>query len=287
MRKFFLFTMMTALVVLGACSSQQASTPVATAPAASGTTAGSAVGSVPFDYPVVAATGAKAGDYVLTITSALGGKDDTYIFYDATMVEPGTGASKIKSLGDEMTVPNSLIIPLARGAQVKPGDVVLTWWQSGSGMERAIVTGGSATQPKVRYLDMEAGSSSDKEETLQADTFVKIADGWNPGVTVGCMDSSSSRYGRYELLSATDSKVLVSGWAGSVKSFNRSSCFTVPVVPTVKVGDTVYVPSFGEFTSGTVTKVNSTLGRVSVKYQFGGEDKEVAVAYGDVATKLQ
>lgn len=274
-------------LVLSGCGS--ASTPT---PAPSQETAAVAPvtaapeGSVPFDYPVVASTTAKAGDNVLTVTSALKGKDDTYIYYNAVMSEPGTNVSKVKSFGSELSIPNSMIIPLPKGEKVKKGDVVLTWWQSGSGMERAIVTGGTETQPKVRYLDMDFNSSSDKEDTLQADTFVKIADGWTPGVTVGCMDATSTNYGKYEILNATDSKVLVGGWAGSIKTFDRSKCFTVPVKPTVKVGDSVYIPNFGSFTSAKVKKVDAALGRVTVTYSFGGQDTDAAVAYGDVATKL-
>ncbi len=274
-------------LVLSGCIGSPAATPATTpAPTAAVVPVAAPEGSVPFDYPVIASTTGVMGDNVLTVTSALKGKDDTYIYYNAVMSAPGTNVSKVKSFGSELSIPNSMIIPLPKGEKVKKGDIVLTWWQSGSGMERAIVTGGTATQPTVRYLDMDANSSSDKEDTLQPDTFVKIADGWNAGVTVGCMDATSTNYGKYQILNATDSKVLVGGWAGSIKTFDRSKCFVVPVVPTVKVGDSVYIPNYGSFTAGKVKKVDAALGRVTVTYSFGGQDTDAAVAYGDVATKL-
>ena len=111
-------------------------------------------------------------------------------------VEAGEKASKVKAVVDVDEVPNSLLIPIYKGATAKKGDIVLTWWQSGSGMERAIVTDDSdPTQPKVHYLDLsykgDGSGFAEKHdnEQLKPNSFVVLNDGeWQPGAPLAVKD---------------------------------------------------------------------------------------------------
>jgi len=73
------------------------------------------------------------------------------------MAKPGNEYSVIDFIFDDDTeIPNYMIIPIRPDESAKVGDIVLTWWQSGSGMKRAIVTNASdPTAPEVNYIDIE------------------------------------------------------------------------------------------------------------------------------------
>ena len=258
-------------------------------------------GEIPFDYPAVTTT-AKAGDYVLVPSKhfvddafAKGTDQQTFIFYAARLVEAGKDESKVKTMnngkdegGVEETIPNSLIIPIHKGDKAKPGDVLLTWWQSGSGMQRSIVVaGGSETEPKVRHLDLpidNPGGAALRDDTLKADSFQKIDGDWAPGKTVAAKDPSGYKFGI--ITGSTSDKVLVVGFAGRMHVYAKADCVQIPVAPSVKPGDTVFVPHLGAFYKGNVEKVDAAVGRVYTKFQFGSQSVSAGIPAPNVATSL-
>lgn len=252
-------------------------------------------GAVPFDFPAVD-TRAKPGEFVLApspgwIEEAFekGADKQPFIFYGAWMVEPGPKASKIKTLpGQQVTIPNAMIIPVGGGEKAKPGDVVLTAWASGSGMQRAIVVeGGEPATPRVRYLDLDLESPSGwgkKEDTLKENTFHVLGKPGEPGTTLACKDGH--RTTRWIVVNQHGDQVLGVGFAGKVKVLKRSECKNVPIVPKLKPGDTVFVPVIGAYTEAKVTKLDEKIGRVWVKHEFGGKDTDEAFAFTNVAPSL-
>nr|HMS40030.1 hypothetical protein [Pyrinomonadaceae bacterium] len=114
------------------------------------------------DFPTVDTT-AKAGEIVLVPSynwlqeaNVKGADKTTMIWYQQTMVTPGAEMSDVKFMSDTKKVPNAYIVAIPPGGTAKKGDIVLTWWQSGSGMKRAIVVDDATpTEPVVRYLDIE------------------------------------------------------------------------------------------------------------------------------------
>lgn len=251
-----------------------------------------APGQIAYDYPVQSVTTAKTGEYVLAIPrvwveqSFENPSTAVFIYYAAKMVNPGTNESEIETLsGEKMTAPNSLIIPLKDGAKAKKGDVVLTWWQTGSGMSRAIVVGGSETEPEVLYFDREY-SPEDKAEKLMPNSFVKLSSGDQAGATIACKTPEEQDFTRYQLVNSTSDKVLLLGWAGKMVTMKKADCATLPTTPTAKVGESVYFPLYGKFDLGTVTKVDEAIGHVTVKYTFAGQNEEAMVPFGDIATQF-
>ncbi len=171
--------------------------------ASAGTSADEAArkaGKIPLDFPLVA-TQAKINEYVLAPSYQFidkvflkGAAKASMIFYGATVVDTGKVSSRVRTLaGTEATIPNSLIVPLKHGATAKKGDVVLTWWQSGSGIQRGYVVSAKDPQrPVVRYTDIKLDNPAknngvplgELEEELKPSSFVKLAEQWLPGTTV-------------------------------------------------------------------------------------------------------
>jgi hypothetical protein len=251
-------------------------------------------GAVPFEFPAVKPR-SKQGDFVLApskgwIEEAFekGADKQPFIFYGAWMSEPGERASVIRTLpGQRVTIPNAMIIPVGSGESAKPGDIVLTAWSSGSGMQRAIVVGGTPKEPSVRYLDLELDSPSGwgkKEDTLKENTFHVLSKPGEPGTTVACKEGE--RHTRYVIVTEADGKLLGVGFAGKMKVLPRTSCKNVPIAPKPKVGDTIWVPVIGAYSEAKVTKVDEKIGRVWVKHEFGGKDTDEAFAFTNVMPSL-
>lgn len=239
----------------------------------------------PWDFPEgVQNEGLAEGQQVLSIHSfypkALQEKEnpanETFIFYNATLSEVGETKSKVHSFGEDIEMPNALIIPLPAEQKAQKGDILLTWWQSGSGMERAIVTDASdPTAPKVDYLDLsykDDGTGFANEhanEQLKPNTFVVLKDGaWQPGAQILVTGNGSYEVGT--LISCTDDKVLLKCFAGKIKVFNRADCTVVPLHQNLKPGDEVMAIFTSSLKDGyKVKKVDEKIGRVWVEGGFG------------------
>lgn len=263
-----------------ACS--KAKTDSATAPTPAPQAQLAAATKSAFDFPEMSSIAARPAEFVLAPSkeAVAEGADAVYIYYAAKLVEKGPKESKIKTLpGDEISIPNTFIIPLGGQQAAKPGDIVLTWWQSGSGMQRAIVTGGSPNEPEVMYLDLDYKSDA-KPEKLQAGTFFVLPSSSTVGNVVACLDSGDRV--RYQIVASADSKYLVLGWAGKMRAVNKSDCTGLPHDAGAKPGDIVQVPVFSKYQPATVTKVDPKNGRVFAKYKFGSGDEEKPFAFGEV-----
>ncbi len=251
---------------------------------------------MPFDYPAVP-TSADKGDYVLApshkaLAQAFvrGGGRQTFIYYGGRMLEPGDKASRIKTLtGIVASIPNAMIIPVPAGGTAKPGDIVLTTWQSGSGMQRAIVVdGGKPETPKVRYLDLALDNASGwgkQVDTLHPDTFKKLEHPGQVGSTLAC--KVGERRTRWVLTNAVGDKRLAIGFGGKMRVFSRKDCQDLPIKPKLAAGDRVTVPVVGGFTEARVLKVDPAIGRVWARYAFGGAERKEAFSFTNVGARLQ
>lgn len=247
----------------------------------------------PFEFPK-AGTTAKAGEKVLVpsfnwLVEAMqeDPKKVTMIWYTQEMVAPGEEISEVKFMSEQKKVPNAYIVPIPAGQTAKKGDILLTWWQSGSGLQRAYVT--DAADPKapfVRYLDLDydnpAKSKDGKtgigqmEEQLKPDTFVVIKNELEPGTSVAI--GSDMKHG--QVIRAEGDKVFVSMFAGKIEVFPKADVKAIPIKPNVKAGDKVTAIRYGTFKDGTVSKVDANIGRVWVKFENSTEDE--VLAFGDV-----
>ena len=253
-------------------------------------------GRIPLDFPVVATT-ARAGDFVLAVPSKWIGeafqkgiKNQSFLYYGGWMLSPGPKESRIRGRSGEVdTVPNSVIIPIRRGETARPGDVVLTAWASGFGMQRAmVVRGKSRKSPRVRYLDMKyenpAGLARETD-TLQPHTFHKLREDWEPGTSVAIGDDSGFRHGI--VVAVHEQQLLTIGFGRKLEVVDRSDCLPLPVHPRLKRGEAVSVPFLGRFYPGTVKRPSARIGRVFVTFMPEGKARTLGIGYGNVISLLQ
>ena len=247
------------------------------------------------EFPAVETT-AKAGEVVLAPSynwlqeANVKGVDKVgMIWYSQTMQAPDKEMSEVKFMSDTRKVPNAYIVAIPPGATAKKGEIVLTWWQSGSGMQRAIVTDdANPSEPVVRYLDIDydnpAKSSDGKatigqmDEKLKPNTFVKLGAPFDVGTMVAVQDGAEQKSA--QVIRVAGDKIFVNGFAGHVAVVERSRCTAFPLVSTAKTGDKVKAVWVNSVKEGTVTKVDAAIGRVFIKFDVDG--KERAVSFGEV-----
>ena len=249
----------------------------------------------PWDFPEnIKNEGLAEGQTILSIHSfypdALKESDDpaneTYIFYNGKLTSVGDTKSTVYSFSEEVEMPNSLLIPIPEGQTAKKGDIVLTWWQSGSGMERALVTDAKdPASPKVDYLDLNykddgTGFAQDHaDEQIKPNSFVVLKDGeWQPGAQIVVTGDGSYEAGI--LISCTKDKVLAKCFAGKINTFKKSDCKIVPLNQSLKVGDQVRAIFTSSYKDGyTITKIDENVGRVWVEGSFGNEILSILEVY--------
>ena len=217
------------------------------------------------------------------------GKDPAstnHIYYNCNFVKAGDTQSTIKHFSDEYDIPNSLIIPFYKGVTAKKGDIVLTWWQSGSGMQRAIVTDASnPAEPKVCYLDLSfkgdgtGFSEKHENETLKPNSFIVLEEGkWMPGAEIVITEGTDEKLAT--IINCTDDKVLYSGFASHVGVAKKSDCRLLPLNPGVAAGQTVKANFVGKLRPDyKVKKVDAAKGRVCVER----DGKEEFVSFFEVS----
>ena len=250
----------------------------------------------PWDFPEgIALENPEEGQYVLSpytfYPKALTKNDpasETLIFYSTTLTKYGDTHSVV---ANNVEMPNSLVILLPKGLKARVGDVLLTWWQSGSVLQRAIVTDASdPEQPRVMYLDLKYGENGSANEhaneQLKPSSFDVLRDGeWQPGAAIAAFDGRKWREG--VLIHATDDRVLMLGFAASIKAYPRADCRLIPLNQNLKVGDEVMAIFVGSFTSGyKITRIDRRIGRIWVKDMEHENEQEEALSILQVVKKL-
>lgn len=245
----------------------------------------------PWDFPQ--STGEQLTDGQLVLAPytyykvAIDDKEDLtrkgLIFYNTNLKKAGAQKSVV-NFKEDYELPNSLIIGIPEGATAKKGDILLTWWQQGSGLRRAIVRDDSnPAEPLVDYLDsrMEIDPNSPTNfaekyanSPLKPNSFIVLHDGqWEPGVQVACKNSRGE-WDAAKLIKATDDKVLVLGFSDRVAVYPKSDCKLIPMNSEgLKPGDKVrglFVATYNE--EYTVDKVDTERGRVWVTNDSGKKE---------------
>lgn len=169
----------------------------------------------------------------------------------------------------EAKIPTSLVIPIPEGQKAEKGDVVLTWWQSGSGMQQAIVTEGG-TEPTANYLGLSYNEDDGGMATkfgnakLKPNSFFVLENGaMQPGAPVAYKENGRWNYGT--LINKSSDRALIVGFASHIYDAALSDVKVIPVKPDYKVGDKVGYVFVGSFSTGTVKKIDMELGRVWIE----------------------
>lgn len=223
----------------------------------------------PWDFPQEMKTSLKEGQWYLTCKSGYesnAGKADLtkeiLIYY----------AYQFKEMKDGLVdgvMPTSMCIPLPEKQKVKKGDILLTWWQRGSGMSHAVVVDDSnPLTPKVNYLKNVSG------EELKPNSFIVLKSGkMMSGAPIAYKDSNN-KWHSGTALNIADGKVLIYGFGSKLKTAKLSDCQVIPLKPNYKVGDSVMSTFVDTFEDGyTVKEINLEKGKVIVTDK-DGRDRE-------------
>lgn len=249
-------------------------------------------GEIPFDFPMVN-TSAKAREFVLApmlqwIEDGFkkGNEQMVLIFHSREMIQPGNVTSRLKAIGTEVTIPNSMIIPIPAGQRANKGEIILTWEQNrGTSMRTAIVVEASnPTSPKIQYLDTPFQQDTQTDQA-KPNTFVVLSSRWQPGTYLAVKEGVGYDYA--QVIRVADEKVLTIGFTGKIKVYPKKDCKPIPIKLAVKPGEKVQVVKVATFREGVVKKVIPEIGRVFVEIDFGGKPEIVVAGYGKVTKGLE
>lgn len=238
---------------------------------------------------------AQAGDYALVPSRSgidrafeRGIDAQTFVYLGATVERVGESASLIRWQTEQRgLVSNALVIPIRRGQRANVGDVVLTSWASGSGLERAIVVGGSPESPRVRYLDLaldNPAARANEDDTLPSGTFGVLTRPGAEGTTVACALPDGAQ--ALIVVKRAAERLLGLGFAGRMRVVDAERCAPIPLDPSLRPGERVFVPRLGGFVPAEVESVDARVGRVFVRYSLAGETRRSAVGFINVARAL-
>ncbi len=253
-------------------------------------------GRIPWDFPPTG-TRSKVGEYVLVPEMSQwksnlesdNPKSRTYLYCYAKMVKPGVVESEVDYGNlNKSLIPNSLIISIPRLQMVKTGDIVLTWWQTGNEMQRAIVLNGSnSRQPVVRYLDIDLNNSATDDRTgsplgmatyqLEENSFVRINDEWQPGNKIAVQDSIWGTVVS-QIVNIADKKVLALGFAGKLSVYPIEKCKPMPIKPKIMRHQTVKFMDISHLVEGRALYSLDSAGIVYVTNK-SYEKKPVSFGY--------
>lgn len=237
------------------------------------------VNTFPWDFPQEVKVEGEVGQmalapytyYAACIEKGEDLTNEALIFYNAKLEEIGDKTSKM----DGKEVPNVFVIPLDKEGQAKKGDILLTWWQNGSGMQRAIVRDATnPAEPVVDYLDLSYSNDPEKpgmgekfgNHQLKPGSFNVLTDGeWQPGAQLA-VKKGDNKWELATLIRVEGDKVLVKGFSSKVAVYSKADTKLVPFKENIKVGDTVWCKFAASFMPGyKVTKVDMNIGRIWVE----------------------
>ncbi len=222
----------------------------------------------------------EIGKYVLSPTKIVcdslkknGFEDLIFVYYPRKFIDRKGNKYILEEFGDSVYIPSSLVIPLPDSQLVSKNDYVLTWWQKGTGMQRAIVLSNEPTAtPLVYYVDNQYYFYYDENDpnlwidTLEKGSFLKIEDKLMPGRS--CCVSSEYLSTFYTIINVLGTKILALSWSGDLKIFNENQVELVPMDTKFSANDSVFVPYLGTYTYGKVKSTFKDIGKMKVNILF-------------------
>jgi len=200
-------------------------------------------------------------------------KYSLFVFYPRKYISSKEKFSLLEEIGDTVLIPDDLIIPLRKNQEVKQGDVLLTWWQSGTGMQRAIVLSAkNPLRPVVYYLDNQFYFYYDENDptfwidTLKENSYNILDEKWCSGRSIIVEQNGVSSF--YIVINSNTDKILALSWSGTVGIFDKKICKLIPLFQNFNKGDSVLAPYLGTYSKGVVKSTFKDIGKMKVEIQF-------------------
>ncbi len=201
----------------------------------------------------------KAGDTVLApqkkfLSAFLSGRQNFFWFHPRLVDSVGEYSVWVWEIDSLVEVPKAFVITFPHHCEVKKGDYVLTWWQAGSGMQRAYVLGiVDSGNIVVRYLDLDVFTAADANnviDTIKMGTFRTITGMWSAGAAV--LRSSGSGKDFYVIINHRGDSLVCRSSIGKVEFFNKADVQPCGVVKDLRRGQDVEIPFYGIYIPGKI-----------------------------------
>lgn len=197
-----------------------------------------------------------------------------FVFYPRKAVIQKKDIIKVIEITDTVEVPSFLCIPLPFKEKVKKGDIVLTWWQKGTGMQRAKIIGFSKDSlPIAFYLDTYTGLVEKMPnlfiDTLKPSTYLLIRDTIMPGRSFLVKETFLENF--YIVVNSNKDSILGLSWSGILKVFPKDTCIFTQFNPNLQIGEKIKANYLGSYYEGKVRKIWDDIGKVEVIIDFLGD----------------
>ncbi len=209
------------------------------------------------------------GDWVLApekkfLDAYLAGKKNFFWFHPREVDSVGQQSVFVWEIDSLVKVPNAFIISFPSRCDVHRGDFVFTWWQKGSGLQRAYVLKSLADgRIIVRYLDLSATKDPNNlVDTIAQGSFRVIGDDFAPGASVHVHEDKGDDL--YVIINSEGDSLVCRSSIGNVKFFVRDSVVPNGVRKQLSDNQQVYVPFYGVYIPGKVAFVKDGYAAVDV-----------------------
>lgn len=226
--------------------------------------------------------------YLIDSAFSKGIENSVFVYYPRKVIDFNENSIFVAELGDTSIIPKYFVIPLPKNENVSKGDIVLSWWQKGTGMQRALVFDVVQDgRPVVYYLDGHFSFSQSNLkyllDTLKKDTYINISEKALIGRSFMINEEYISSY--YITVAENKDSVMGLSWAGIIKVFKKTDCNFVPLNIQLKEGDSVLVPYLGTYCDGIIKKMWNDIGKVDVLINFLGDSLTTKVVKIDIFKK--
>lgn len=253
-----------------------------------------------WDFPMNMEINAEAGQQALTcqmhyfqeVKEGQGLLKKTMIWYDTKIDAPGKEKTVIDEYGKKIEVPNALIIPLAKEAKVKKGDILLTHSKYHERQRAIVIDVPLPNEPVVCFLDdrwpdkVDSSSLPEKlkGEQLKPGSYNVIKDGnFVSGAQVAYRRDGEWKFG--VIMQISGDKMLVCGFASRLDCVSKSDCKLIPFKEKIKKGDRVRCIDLDRYEDGyTVVQVDMEHGHIWT--QADGSTYTHCFGLGDVTKVL-
>ncbi len=208
------------------------------------------------------------------------------VLYPQILEKLGPEKSLVEYYDTVLAVNDEFLIPLPDGQPAHKGDFVVTWWQSGTGMQRAyIIEATDSLHPYARYVDFDWFGQDGYDtlvERLNRNTFRVITKPLDPGSSIAV--KKGTLYNFYKVISSFKDSIVAVDWSGKLAYFRKDSVLPNAVHKQLEIGQQVWIPVFGVYTRGFVKNVDS--GMADVVINFLGDAVVRRIPVLDVREKL-
>ena len=213
--------------------------------------------------------GVKAGEIVLVpkknfLDEFFQKKNNFFWFYPRKVDSIGKYSLFVWEIDSLIEIPKAFVVAFSEKSKAKQGDFVFTWWQNGTGLQRAYVLKVLDNKKIViRYLDLDIftlRNKSDIIDTIKERSFSLINSKYSPGASVRFDTDVGEKF--YIILNHQDSSLVCRSSLGKIKFFKINEIKPNYVAKKLYVNQEVKVPFYGIYIPGKIIELKQGYAKV-------------------------